>query len=231
MSSSRTRSRLTIAALTFLAALTSGCNCPRTPRICGPCARISLESPIVSSTVPGRYTDRCPTAGWVVRREGVDGPALGVGPDGAQSVEMAVKDAGQAKAKASPDVVPAQSGLTIHVIDLTDPVPKGDQLTYKIIVSNDGALSERNVSLVATVPRGMIPVEIGTGGPGRQTIIGQIVRFDPVGEIRPGEQREYRVLVQTLEAGQATFRAELTSNNLPQPLDAEATTEVLQQAP
>ncbi len=184
----------------------------------------------MSSTVVRRYTDRCPTAGWVVRRESVNGPAARVGPDGAQSVEVATEDAGQAKAKPPLDVVPAQSGLTINVIDLTDPVPKGDKLTYKIIVSNDGALSERNVSLVATVPRGMIPVEIGTGGPGGQTITGQIVHFDPVGEIRPGEQREYRVLVQTLEAGQLTFRAEVTSNNLPQPLGAEATTEVLQQA-
>ncbi|MHC4407267.1 MAG: hypothetical protein ACYTG0_47260 [Planctomycetota bacterium] len=204
---------------------------PRTPRICGPCGRIFVEPPIVSSTVVTRHTDRCPTAGWLVRRESVNGPAAGVGPDWAQSVKVATEDAGQTKGKASLDVVPAQSGLTINVIDLADPVPKGDRLTYKIIVSNDGALSERNVSLVATVPRGMIPAEIGTGGPGGQTITGQIVRFDPVGEIRPGEQREYRVLVQTLEAGQATFHAELTSNNLPQPLGAEATTEVLQQAP
>ncbi len=126
------------------------------------------------------------------------------------------------------DIVAVPSGLRINVIDLTDPVPKGDKLTYKIIVSNDGALSERNVSLVATVPRGMIPIRVDTGGQSGQTIIGQIVRFDPVAEIRPGERREYRVLVQILEAGQATFRAEVTSNNLPQPLGAEATTDVLQ---
>ena len=117
------------------------------------------------------------------------------------------------------------------VVDLADPVPKGDKLTYKIIVSNDGALSERNVSVVATVPRGMIPVRIDTGGPGGRTITGQIVRFDPVAEVRPGQQREYRVFVRTLEAGRATFRAEVTSENLLQPLGAEATTEVLQQAP
>ena len=33
-----------------------------------------------------------------------------------------------------------QSGLTINVIDLVNPVPKGDELTYKIIVSNKGTL-------------------------------------------------------------------------------------------
>lgn len=231
MGSSRTRSRLTIAALTFLAAMTSGCICPRTPRIGCTCERIFVESPIVSSTVVTRHPDQCPVGGWLVRRERVDGPAAGLEPDGAQSIEAATDDAGQAEAKAPRDVGTARSGLTINVIDLTDPVPKGDKLTYRIIVSNDGALSERNVSVVATIPRGMIPVQIGATGPGGRTVTGQIVRFDPVAEIRPGEQREYQVVVQTLEAGNATFCAELTSDKLPQPLGAEANTEVLQQAP
>ena len=230
MSSSRTKRGLTIAALTFLAAISSGCVCPRTPRAGCACERICVESPIVSSTVVTRHADQCPIGGWLVRRQGVDGPAAGVGSDGARSVEMAAA-ADQAKAKDSPDAGAAPRGLTINVVDLTDPVPTGDKLTYKIIVSNDGALSERNVSVVATVPRGMIPVRIDTGGPGGRTITGQIVRFDPVAEVRPGQQREYRVFVRTLEAGRATFRAEVTSENLLQPLGAEATTEVLQQAP
>ena len=187
-----------------------------------------VESPIVSSTVVTRHTDQCPVGGWLARRESVDGPAACFGSDGAQSVEVAADDAGQAKAKAPLDVVPAQSGLTINVIDLTDPVPKGEKLTYKIIVSNDGASSEQNVSVVATVPRGMIPVQAGATGPRGRTITGQIVRFDPVAKIRPGEQREFQVVVQTLEAGQPTFRAEVTSDKLPQPLGAEATTDVLQ---
>ena len=123
--------------------------------------------------------------------------------------------------------MPRSSGLTINVIDLTDPVPKGDKLTYKIIVSNDGTLLERNVSVVATVPHGMIPVWIDTGQPSRRTITGRIVRFDPVAEIRPGERREYRMTVQALRAGQLTFRAELTSDNLLEPLGAKATTDVM----
>lgn len=230
MSNSRTRSRLTVAAIIVLAAMTSGCNCPRTPRIGCTCQRICVESPIVSSTVVTPHTDQCPVGGRLVRREGADGPAAGFGPDGAPSLEVA-DDAGQAKAKTSLDVVPAQSGLAIDVVDLADPVPRGDKLTYKIIVSNRGALSEQNVSVVATVPRGMVPVRVDTGRPGEPTIAGQIVRFDAAAKIRPGEQREYRVVVRTLEAGQLTFRAELTSDNLAEPLGAEATTEVLQQAP
>ncbi len=188
-----------------------------------------VESPIVSSTVVTPDTDQCLVGSRMVRRESVNGPAGCFELDGAQSVEVATDDAGQAKAPL--DVVPAQSGLAINVIDLTDPVPKGEKLTYRIIVSNDGALSEQNVSVVATVPHGMIPVQAGITGPGGRTITGQIVRFDPVAEIRPGEQREFQVVVQTLEAGRPTFRAEVTSDKLPQPLGAEATTEVLAKAP
>ena len=179
-------------------------------------------------------SDQCPTGGWLVRCERVDGPAAGFESDGAPAVEVAddVQAKAKARSRASLDVAAVQSGLTINVIDLVDPAPKGDRLTYKIIVSNDGALPERNVSVVATVPQGMTPVLMDTGGRfehrwGGRTIAGQIVRFDPVAEIRPGQQREYQVVVRSLEAGQLTFRAEVTSDKLAQPLGAEATTEVL----
>ena len=84
MSSSRTRSRLAIAAMTFLTAMASGCMCPRTQsidstcicprtqRIDCTCTRIFVESPIVSRTVVTQDTDQCPVADWVVRRESVE---------------------------------------------------------------------------------------------------------------------------------------------------------------
>ena len=227
MRSSRTRSRLSTAALTFLAAMTSGCICPGTRGINPIGEWICVKPPVVSTITDMRCTDRCPAAGWQVRYGTVDSPAAALKPNGAQSLDAATAGAGRPKADAHADIVAAQSGLTINVIDLADPVPKGDELTFKIIVSNDGTLSERNVSVVATVPRGMIPVPIDAGQPGGGTITGQIVRFDPVAEIRPGERREYRVIVRTLRAGQLAFRAELTSDNLLQSLGAEATTEVI----
>ncbi|HUT11645.1 MAG TPA: hypothetical protein VMY42_14185 [Thermoguttaceae bacterium] len=143
-------------------------------------------------------------------------------------VVVTTKEGAQAEARAFLDIVALQSGLTIDVVDLADPVRQGARLTYKIVVTNNGTATEQNVSVTATLPLGMVPDPLGTTGPGGRTIAGQAVRFDPVAEILPGETREYRVVVQTFQPGQLTVRAELTSPKLIQPLSAEATTEVLQ---
>jgi len=142
-------------------------------------------------------------------------------------VVVTTKEGAQAEARAFLDIVAVQSGLTIDVVDLADPVRQGARLTYKIVVSNNGTQAEQNVSVVANVPLGMIPDQLGTTGPGGRTITAQTVRFDPVAEIAPGETREYRVVVQAIQPGELTLRAELTSAKVMQPVGAEATTEVL----
>jgi len=223
MSSSGTRSQL--AAMMLLAAMTSGCVYPRMSRFSHTCERVCVVSSMPSSVVT-RYSSQ-PS----VRHETIDRSAGDTGLG-----EVATDDAAE-KTGAPVEAAPIPSGLTIDVVDLADPVPKGGKLTYKIIVSNDGALTERNVSVVATVSQGMLPIRSGTDDLSGQTltgqaltgqaITGQIVRFDPVPQIGPGQQREYQVVVRTLAAGQQTLRVELTSDNLSQPLDAEAATKVL----
>jgi len=142
-------------------------------------------------------------------------------------VVVTTAEGARAEARAFLDIVTLQSGLTIDVVDLADPVRQGARLTYKIVVANHGTAAEGNVSVTATLPLGMVADPLGTTGPGGRTIAGQTVRFDPVVEILPGETREYRVVVQVFQPGQMTLRAELTSASLLQPLGAEATTEVL----
>lgn len=227
MRSSRARSRLTAAALAFLVAMTSGCLCPRARRINPIGEWIRVKPPAVSTITQMRCTDQCATTGWQVRHGIVETPTAALKPNGAQSVDPLTDNAGEPKAGVRPDAMATPSGLRIHVVDLTDPVPQGDQLTYKIIVSNDGAVSQRNVSVVAIVPRGMIPLNMDTREPSGRTVTGQIVRFDSIAELRPGQRREYQVAVQTQRTGQLVFRVEVTSDNLPESLGAEATTEVI----
>jgi hypothetical protein len=85
------------------------------------------------------------------------------------------------------------------------------------------------VSVAATVPEGMTPAPIGTVGPDgiQPKIEGQVVRFDPVSELRAGESVVYRVRVQAKQAGREFhFHVETTAAGLPKPLVQEATTEV-----
>lgn len=227
MSSSRTKGRLAIAVLTCLAAMTSGCVWPRTPTIFSIREPVRVESVVSPSTVVMRPTDQRPLGGWPPSRHSLPGPIADVRPRQVPPVEALPQNADQPQPPGPADVVPVPSGLTISLVDLADPALKGTKLTYQIIVSNDGPAPERNVSVVVTIPYGMVPVPLETVGPGGRTIDGQIVRFDPLAELPPGEQREYQIVVRTRQHGQLTVRAELTSDRLTRPLGAEATTDVL----
>ena len=122
----------------------------------------------------------------------------------------------------------AAGGLTITVADLRDPVAVGKETTYKILVTNQGQTSQRDVAVVAAVPVGMMVAPIGTSGPGKFTIEGQTIRFDPVAELAAGESFTCRVHVRTRQAGEFTFQAELTGRDLADPVIVEETTEVVE---
>ena len=145
-------------------------------------------------------------------------------------VMVTTQEGAQAEDESWLEIRAAASSLNMTVGDRHDPVTKGKELTYVIRVSNQGQTSDTQVTVEATVPVGMMPVALGSSGPGltKFTIERQTVRFEPVAEIRPGESLTYRVRVLTRLPGELTFRAELTSQNLPQPLSVEETTEVFE---
>jgi uncharacterized repeat protein (TIGR01451 family) len=134
----------------------------------------------------------------------------------------------QAEDDACLEIRAAPGGLAITVHDFSDPVALGKGTTYEIRVSNQGQTAHRDLSVVVTVPVGMLPDRIGTSGPGMPTIEGQTVRFDPVAELPAGETATYRVRVRTRQAGKYSLRAEVTSRDQPQSVAAEETTEVVQ---
>lgn len=119
---------------------------------------------------------------------------------------------------------PAKSGLTMSVVGLRNPVVAGKELTYEIVVTNSGTTPCSQVRLTVTIPEGMLPNPIGTVGPGptKFTRDGNVIQYDPVLEVKPGESLMYRVRVLAKKAGQYKLRADLTSPALPQPLTQEA---------
>ncbi len=142
--------------------------------------------------------------------------------DGAQQEDAAAVEIRAARA------VPGPGGLTMTVSDLNDPVAAGTELTYEILVTNRDPTPHRQLTVVATVPAGMLPVQLGTSGPGRWKIDGQQVRFDAVPQIRPGETLTYRLRVRTREPGPMVFHAEMTAEGLLEAVIREETTEVFQ---
>ena len=150
-------------------------------------------------------------------------------PNACNRAAVTTPEGARADDEACLQIRAAPGGLTISVADLRDPVAVDKGLTYEIRVANQGQTSQGDVTVVATVPVGMMPDPIGTSGPGKPTIKDQTIRFEPVAEeLAPGGTFTYRVRVLTQQVGQFTFRAEVTSRDRLQPLSGEATTEVVQ---
>ncbi len=118
------------------------------------------------------------------------------------------------------------AGLTMTISDLNDPVASGKQLTYEIRVQNQGQSPEANLVVEVRLPNQFSPVAIGTSGPTRPTIEGQLIRFAPVAQLAAGEVLTYRVRVQANSTGMVRMVASLSSESLAAPLTAEESTSI-----
>jgi uncharacterized repeat protein (TIGR01451 family) len=129
----------------------------------------------------------------------------------------------------APKTTQSSGALTMTVAALHNPVAAGKELTYEIRVVNNTGEADREVTVTALVPDGIIPVRLGTTGPGPtqfDIVDRQTVSFNPVMTLQPGETLSYKVRVLTKSAGQFHFRVKLTSQNAAQPIIQEANTEV-----
>lgn len=139
------------------------------------------------------------------------------------------QEGAQASGEACLTISPPPGGISVVIAETADPLAVGDQATYEIRVTNHAQASDRQVALVVTAPAGMIPLRIGTKGPGQTkvTIDGQTVRFDPIAELKPGDRLDYSIKMRAEQPGAARCRAQVTSQNLKSPVTAEETTQVI----
>ena len=118
--------------------------------------------------------------------------------------------------------------LTMTVADLHDPVTVGKEFTYEIRVKNEGQGADRRVNLAVTVPKEMIVIPLGTRGPTAPDIRGKNITFSPIDEVAAGQTLTFRVRVKAKQPVgqpvQVRLRAQLTSQNLAQPMIVEEET-------
>lgn len=134
-------------------------------------------------------------------------------------------------------VVKGIPGIRMEVIDTVDPVEAGKDTVYEIKVSNTGSEPDRNLRLVCDLPPGMTlvaatgPVEylerIGVNfdrpGPDKNV---RTVTFEPVRELGPKTEVVFKLTVKAGRAGNARFKAILTSDHLTTPVTKEESTTV-----
>lgn len=156
-------------------------------------------------------------------------------------VEIRAAAGGQAAAPA--ETAPAESGpalsaapaaaslespasrITVSVAEQSDPVRVGSETTYFVSVRNPASFPDQQVQLKVALPQ---ELQLLSGsGPTRNRIAGQTITFEPIAELRAGEQVEYRLRVKAATPGTARLDAHVTSRGLAQPLVKNETTLVV----
>ena len=165
------------------------------------------------------------------------------GPKVAQEACVVISTAG-GQAAAPNESVPAESGpalsaspaaasleprqpsrVTVTVAEQSDPVRVGSEITYFVTVKNPASYADRQVLLKVAIPAEL--QLISGSGPTRNRISGQTITFDPIAELRAGEQVEYRLRVKAAAAGTARLDAAVSSQGLVQPILKSETTMVV----
>lgn len=120
---------------------------------------------------------------------------------------------GTASAKMEIRGIPA---ILLEVVDLDDPIEVGAQVTYEIVVTNQGSSDGTNIEVQCTLP----PEErfVSATGPSRARADGQLVTFDRVPVLRPKAKLTYHVIVTGIQAGDLRFGVSLKSDQTDTPV-------------
>jgi uncharacterized repeat protein (TIGR01451 family) len=113
------------------------------------------------------------------------------------------------------------SALSLTVADSKDPVPVGEELSYVIVVKNQGTVQVTNLQVTPVVPPQMQLLKAtGPSNPPpedklpKATDAGQSLPFAPLKALAPGAEARYEVFVRALQAGDVRFRVELNADQL-----------------
>ena len=135
---------------------------------------------------------------------------------------------------ATPDVGPVpppsdaanQSDLELRIAEYGDRVHVGERMTYSVSIDNKGQQSDTQLGLEVSFPLEMTPdVERINQTLRSKNIVastaGQILRFSPIAEIRPGETILLTLSFNVNLEGPVRIRARLQSAGMSQPMVVE----------
>jgi len=114
-----------------------------------------------------------------------------------------------ATAKTKVKGVPA---ILLEVIDITDPIRIGENVTYKITVTNQGTATGTNITVAAILEPEM--QYVSNAGATRGSFAAKTVSFAPLGSLAPKARASWEVVVKAKAAGDIRFRVKMNSDQL-----------------
>jgi uncharacterized repeat protein (TIGR01451 family) len=164
---------------------------------------------------------------------------LAPGQERSLDVKVSASQGGEVEltAKATADFAEAASAtaktrfqgvaaLSLEVVDNEDPIAVGDEVTYTIVVKNQGSAPARNVRVECALEDGMALSDADGAtkreGPGEGK--DRTFAFVSLDSLAPGQTASWWVKVKAEKPGDVRFRASVTSGDMERPVgETEAT--------
>jgi uncharacterized repeat protein (TIGR01451 family) len=113
--------------------------------------------------------------------------------------------------------------VLIEVVDRVDPVTVSENTVYEINVKNQGSADGLDIRLTAPLPRGMEFVRVE--GDRSAQVRGNVVVFDPVPQLSPGDEQSWELHLRAIEPGRTKFQVNMENAVTRSPvIEQEATT-------
>lgn len=141
---------------------------------------------------------------------------------GFSSIATAKSRCAQQVSAASRATVKGIPAILLEVIDASDPIAVGEDVTYVIKVTNQGSAPGTNIVVKCELENTM--QYMGSTGATNATANGNTITFAPLANLAPKAVATFNVKVKALKAADARFTASMTSDQIGRPVDENEAT-------
>lgn len=108
--------------------------------------------------------------------------------------------------------------LNLEVNPVSGAVSVGDLATYEVVVKNRGSDTARLINLQLELPPGL---QLHEAGPWSARTVGQVVEFDTLEELPPGQSTKAVLKFRAQRAGESHLRFQFSAEHMSKPLSRE----------
>jgi uncharacterized repeat protein (TIGR01451 family) len=129
-----------------------------------------------------------------------------------KTVTQATAECAAAAMASSMTQVAGIPAILLEVVDVADPILKGEDETYVITVTNQGSASDTNIRLIAKLEDGV--QYVSSTGATTVKADGQKITFEPLPNLAAKAVATWNVVVKGNKTGDTRFEIEMTSDQL-----------------
>ncbi len=148
----------------------------------------------------------------------------GESPATVRSVATAKATCAESVTASAETVLKGIPAILLEVVDLADPIKVGDNVTYRITVTNQGSAADRNIRIVCSLEENQ--QFVSATGATTGTAAGSTITLQPLASLAPKAQAVWSVTVRNVKAGDVRFKLTMTSENLTRSVEETEATNV-----